>query len=615
MQTRRVRSSSSRPPTEIAARTPEGDPVGHQDRAAIGVEVITLDVETAGRVAVPTNSPPPEPAIGYARRMAARALPRRTPEPEQSVEAGLSRGNTAVPTGHDRILAVQRSAGNGAVCALLMRAPGATAAPRAEAAGIAELRRLLQAGDEHAAIAHMGRMTPNDAAIALGMGDLRSLAVKAFDDAQMAHAMYALKGGTLLQKLNWMSVEDSSWELVKPLLVDPSLPPQQKTELYAHNYMRTFFSSICGDERMEEAVVLLGGSLEQQLNWMFVEGTSVEAVRRRIRAHDPAKRPAIYRREYMRAFFVDLLGDAGMAEMVDLIGGPLNDRLRWMAAEDTNFKAVAARIKAAADADLRVDAETRAALREDLSAKEFKRIEDMLDRGVLDFEEFDSVRKESHWEKKDYTDPASKWYLETFGVESKFELEFRRTALIVRVRIQFTGSVKPTPAHLKIWRDGIDNVWKDKFHLENAAGKKLPIVFDARFGAPNPHHKIELLPPVLDKASGKLVKGRADAGHWYAGPNANSVAPEDTSNGLTAAHEFGHLIGLADEYQLRKADYERMVGPAPAAVEPAGGFTSTSIMGDKTGGPTAKHMETFVVWLNRHLRGGEDPYVVKVGPP
>jgi hypothetical protein len=38
-------------------------------------------------------------------------------------------------------------------------------------------------------------------------------------------------------------------------------------------------------------------------------------------------------------------------------------------------------------------------------------------------------------------------------------------------------------------------------------------------------------------------------------------------------------------------------------------------MGDKSGGATARHMTTFVNWLNKHLRTGEKPYTVKVGPP
>jgi hypothetical protein len=483
-------------------------------------------------------------------------MPERTPaadqerRPAEAAPVSLAPEPARLDLSPRGLIALQRTAGNAAVGALLQRAPAA-APPKADA--IAALRKLLQDGDAHGAIAHMGRMEPADAGKALGMGDLRSLAVKAFDDEEMAHAMYAMKGGTLHQKLNWMVTEGSSWKLVRPLLVDPSVPVGQKTELYKHDYLRDFFA--------------------------------------------------------------DLLGDDGMAQLVDLLGGTLNDRLRWMAYEDTNYAAVADRIRLASDTDYKtVTADTRWRLQQDLSGKEWSRVQAMLDRGVLNAEEVDTSRKEPHWEKKDYTDPTSKWYVETYDVESKYQLERTRTELRVRVRIKFTG-ITPTAAHLKLWRDGIDAVWKDAFHVKNADGKKLPIVFDPVFNAGNPHHTIKLVPPVEDKLTGHLVKGRADAGKWYAGPNANSVTPEDTTNGLSAAHEFGHLIGLTDEYQLAKADYERIVGPAPAAVEPPGGFTSHTIMGDKTGGAELRHMTEFVNWLNAHLLPGEKPYRAVAGPP
>ena len=57
---------------------------------------------------------------------------------------------------------------------------------------------------------------------------------------------------------------------------------------------------------------------------------------------------------------------------------------------------------------------------------------------------------------------------------------------------------------------------------------------------------------------------REDAANWYAGPTATAGA-SDTTDGNTAAHEFGHLFGLADEYNLRAADYTRLTGQAVPA--------------------------------------------------
>ena len=66
--------------------------------------------------------------------------------------------------------------------------------------------------------------------------------------------------------------------------------------------------------------------------------------------------------------------------------------------------------------------------------------------------------------------------------------------------------------------------------------------------------------------------------------------------------------------QLTKADYERIVGPAPAAVAPAGGFTSPTLMGNMSGGVALKHMDTFVAWVNARLLPNEKAYAAKAGP-
>ena len=543
--------------------------------------------------------------------MDSRALPERDAAPPQPAPGAAPPATVRPALTRDGLLALQRTAGNAAVGALLQRAP--TAAPPA-ADPVATLRTLLRDGDESGAIAHMGRLEPDVAAQVLGMGDVRSLAVKAFDNEEMAHAMYALRGGSLVQKLNWMSEEGSSWSLIKPLLTDPRLPDAEKRTVYTRHYLYKLFESACDDDEMEQAVVLLGGPLLAQLRWMFHEGTSETAVRRRISARPSDERIELYRHDDMRDWFSRLLGDAGMASIVDLIGGKLDDKLRWMAYEDTNLAAVAAKIRSASDTDYKtVSADTRARLNEDIGGRDWEQVEAMLDRGVLWAETIDTSRNESHWEKKNYKDPTSKWYMETFSVESNYDIERTRSELRVRVRIKFKG-ITPTDAHKAIWRGGILAMWNGKFRAENPDGKKIPIVFDPMFDAARPHHTIELLPPVKQD-DGTIGVGRADAAHWYAGPAASAT---DTTRASVAAHEFGHLIGLADEYQLKRADYIRLVGSAPpTAGDPEGGHTSTTIMGDSNSGTATAaviHMRAFVDWLNRHRYAGEKPYEAKAVP-
>jgi hypothetical protein len=84
------------------------------------------------------------------------------------------------------VLALQRTAGNAAVTALLAREPVAekNAAPTPREA----LRAMLANGDEEGAIAMMAVLSKDDAAIALGSKELRDLAVKAFNDKEIARS-------------------------------------------------------------------------------------------------------------------------------------------------------------------------------------------------------------------------------------------------------------------------------------------------------------------------------------------------------------------------------------------------------------------------------------------
>ena len=96
-------------------------------------------------------------------------------------------------------------------------------------------------------------------------------------------------GGTLEQRLRWMFAEGSNWRYVRQQIADPGVPADQKLALYSHNDLRSGFTEVCDDDEMAEAVRLLGGTLAQKLNWMFVEGTSWRAIRGVIT--DPAVPP------------------------------------------------------------------------------------------------------------------------------------------------------------------------------------------------------------------------------------------------------------------------------------------------------------------------------------
>jgi hypothetical protein len=460
-------------------------------------------------------------------------------EPELTEE----RPSAPAPTAVSALIDLQRSAGNAAVTAMLARAPTATETETPAA----KLRKLLQDGDEKGAIAFLASVSASEAGDLLADQSLRDLAVKAFDDDEMGRAMQGLKPGVrLVQKLNWMEAEGSSFKLVWPLLTAKGLPENERLEVYDRDYLRDFFVDICNDEEMAAVVGILGGKPEQKLRWMIAEGTNAQLVY----------------------------------------------KVAW----------------ATTDGDLMrggLPRDIAVGLRKELGGKEYQRAEQMLTRGLLNWEEIDSERTESHYELKDEKDPTKGYGLKDFSVESKYEIDYNRTELRVKVRIKFTGE-KAMPAHIAIWQNGIAAKWNNAFHVEN--GRRIPIVFEPVWSPTSAHHEIELhKPPVV----------REDAANWYAGPGANPGPgnAQDTTDANTAAHEFGHLIGLADEYNLTAADYQKYTGTAPPpGPTPASGYDTTSVMAVITGPVEGRHMRPFVNWLNGHRLPGEKPYRVVAGP-
>jgi hypothetical protein len=488
---------------------------------------------------------------------------------------------------------------------LLLQRAGAAAPP---ATPIDRVRERLADGDEEGSIAAMHALEPDDAARVLQMSDLRARAVKAFNDNEMARAITGLRGGRLLHKLQWLKAEGSSLALVWPLIADTRTPSEERIEPYQHNEMRSFFVDLCNDDEMASVVDLLGGSLEAKLNWMFAEGTSWKAVIQKIQATpDFRERAFLFTKDYMRENFVSLLNNGEMAALVDMLHGTLDQKLGWMAAEGTNGNLVFPKVRAAPDPELRdVKPATRQAVKSELSAKDFRRFEQMLDEGLLFWEEVSKPVTERHYEQKDEKDPTSGYKIKKFEWTSRYEILYMRTALRIRVRICFSGE-KATDTHKRMWLSGIHNRWNGKFHLEN--DRRMALVFEPIFVTSDEHQTVKLHkgPPVA----------RADMTNWTAGPNANGgPLNKDSTSADTAAHEFGHMVGLEDEYQLPESEFKRLLGrdPTPGDLDPAVGYRGGALMGSSAGDVEARYLPPFVDWINAHRLPGEKPFAARPGP-
>jgi peptidoglycan hydrolase-like protein with peptidoglycan-binding domain len=128
----------------------------------------------------------------------------------------------------------------------------------------------------------------------------------------------------------------------------------------------------------------------------------------------------------------------------------------------------------------------------------------------------------------------------------RYSWEIQAKRMLVTAKVNFTGL--PAPA---AWFTHVEAAWNQYLGVEPASGKQMPIDFRMVRGAGSDANTVQVV----------AGTGRANAGKWFAAdPNASTTIP----------HEFGHLIGLQDEYQLHPGDYVRATGHEPPVGDATG---------------------------------------------
>lgn len=149
------------------------------------------------------------------------------------------------------------------------------------------------------------------------------------------------------------------------------------------------------------------------------------------------------------------------------------------------------------------------------------------------------------------------------GMTSSYDWEITDDAIVITVKMKFTGaSGHPMVAQ---WLQDIKDVWNNYKAVEQGVG--VPREYKIEFKpvkSSSGKHKV-----AVKKPTKKNPNPRSDASNWYV---------NDTRRGL-APHEFGHLIGLEDEYNRPE---EQAV--AVSGLEPTIGQTESST------GKTAKEV-------------------------
>lgn len=137
----------------------------------------------------------------------------------------------------------------------------------------------------------------------------------------------------------------------------------------------------------------------------------------------------------------------------------------------------------------------------------------------------------------------------------------------------------------QLWRFGIKFKWNNHFAFRNSR-RTIPVIFEPFFVVSGHDHTVNVSSPTD-------TNSRANAENWFTNTGAD-----------TAAHEFGHLLGLEDEYNLTLTRYVEVTGgKEPATQNQIGGYTLPNVMGPSSRLPVGRHMMPFLMHLNNMERG------------
>jgi peptidoglycan hydrolase-like protein with peptidoglycan-binding domain len=191
----------------------------------------------------------------------------------------------------------------------------------------------------------------------------------------------------------------------------------------------------------------------------------------------------------------------------------------------------------------------------------------------------------------------------TYGMTSKYSFKIDDKNIMVTVGIKFVADTAKPPKDLSAvvekWKKRILGRWNLFKAVKEGGGGSRDIVFEIVESGGN-------TVTVIDADVG------SDAGHW-------SVPDNEHDNG--PAHEFGHMIGLADEYKQTLSEYERLhPGATEDQIKKAKGVAygpdqytdKTSMMGlgalkdhaDKAADPEPRHVREFVSFVEK-FQGGK----------
>ncbi len=101
--------------------------------------------------------------------------------------------------------------------------------------------------------------------------------------------------------------------------------------------------------------------------------------------------------------------------------------------------------------------------------------------------------------------------------------------IVIRISLNPDSGIPASTMNnlMTTWRNGIQNTWNNHWGCGRLGESVCPFTFEVQWVTTNPQHTVRV----------RQGSGRANMLNWYT-----------QNGGGVAAHEFGHMLGLVDEY-------------------------------------------------------------------
>jgi hypothetical protein len=476
--------------------------------------------------------------------------------------------------------------------------------------------------DVATAIVAISGGTPGELATVRGDATLRERLYAALDQAQLLHVM-GLLGVGLGPRLTTLLDRKTTVADLRAHVA--AATPAEKRAVLDDRVLIERLVAYAGEAQRTALLGALGDSLGNQIDQVLAGTPTLAALWNLIRgAADPARREVSGSSALMGRIAAAFGAyDVFRTEVLLIYGnetaypGPVRALVATIASP--TLWAARSALRNLADADLgKVKTPVREYLRPRLGEADFATLLRILDQGLIDEETVHQQFNETLQGDALRQLPGFMFAPMQFTVTRGFDVAYFRDRVQVVVRIQFDPidgdslAQAALPALMPAWETAIEGAWDNRFRLRNAA-RTLPIRIDMVYNSGSPHHRVKV------GSKTNPVWPEFNAGTWFYQATTYNLAN-------TVLHEFGHMLGNEDEYNLSAADYQRVVG-TPAATDPNVGPAGTqtdmfgnqhftnrrSVMGSPAVGAGTvdrRHLNYFTNWINNHRQAGEPRYTL-----